>query len=169
MAGRVIVGVNRSVAGLRALRVAVTRARDLGLELWAVRTWETDIGYGDLALQRAQHARLRAEQHIVDAFADIAGGVPEALPVRSIATFGHPGPELVRMARRDDDLLVVGRGTRRRWTPSVAGYCTRHAGCPVLVVPPDALGRECSRLGGARVRRRDLDEWLTVINRRPQA
>jgi len=57
-----------------------------------------------------------------------------------------PGPALVELADRRDDLLVVGYGGRSRLGcavhGSVARYCLAHARCPVLAVPPSELIRE---------------------------
>lgn len=56
---------------------------------------------------------------------------------------GTPGPALVQIADREDDVIVVGAGRRgllhRGLGPSVGRYCLAHAGCPVLAVPPSPL------------------------------
>ncbi|HEY3687288.1 MAG TPA: universal stress protein, partial [Streptosporangiaceae bacterium] len=73
------------------------------------------------------------------AFAEAAGGIPEDIDVTRRTTEGVPGHELVRVADRPDDLLVVGRerhlALHRVLRGSAAGYCVDHAVCRVLVVP----------------------------------
>src|SRR5215470_10488863 len=57
-----------------------------------------------------------------------------------------PGPTLVALADRQDDLLIVGYGGRARLGCTVHGTVTRccmaHARCPMLAVPPPDLIRE---------------------------
>jgi nucleotide-binding universal stress UspA family protein len=59
---------------------------------------------------------------------------------------GPPGPALVWMADRSDDLLVVGCGGWSRLGRVVHGavsrYCLAHARCPVLAVPAPEMIRE---------------------------
>ncbi|GAB7039062.1 MULTISPECIES: universal stress protein [Catenuloplanes] len=153
---RVIVGVHRSIAGLRALRTGVEWARELGVPLHAVRAWEAEVTYGEIMAPKLDRARRRAVRDIADAFADISGGEPAGVTVRRVVPFGRPGPALVAYSVRDDDLLLVGRGRHLPWRPSVAGYCARHARCPLLVVPPDALGREAGRRRATRLLLREL-------------
>jgi nucleotide-binding universal stress UspA family protein len=73
------------------------------------------------------------------------GAVPTDVPVQVVAVNGAPGPALVDVAHRDDDMIVVGdaqrRGLRRLRSGRVARHCVRHAVCPVLVVPPPVLAR----------------------------
>jgi hypothetical protein len=63
------------------------------------------------------------------------------------------------VADSDDDLLVVGSGRRGLRSRLVSGrvtrYCLRHAGCPVLAVPPAALG-STTGLRGWAFRHREL-------------
>ncbi len=90
----------------------------------------------------------------------------EDLARRSVATLTpvlawEPGPVLVALASRLDDLLIVGAGRRGMlaW-PSrgrVSRYCVSHALCPVLAVPPAILAQEGRGLHGWALRRRGLN------------
>jgi nucleotide-binding universal stress UspA family protein len=169
--GRVIVGVQPSVAGLRALRLAVAEARRRGPELHAVRVWEdrrirpTGLeGWPpyDEWFRRAERA---AADTITNAFREAMGGIPADLDVEPVPVVGKPGRVLVGYAYRDADVLYVGHRQRgwlgRLVNRSVAGYCVAHAACPVQVVPPDAFGREATGRGAARALRRDLTALAT--------
>jgi nucleotide-binding universal stress UspA family protein len=143
--GRVIVGVDGSLASLGALRRAVAEARQRQMPLCAVRVVpEVHAWLGAAPLDEADLAAF--ERHITAAFADALGGYPPDLAIRTTVMVGSPGPALVSLAHHDDDLLVVGSGDHRRRRRSVSGYCVRHARCPVLAVPLPALARAMRRL-----------------------
>ena len=132
--GRVIVGVDDSPAGFRALHAAVAQARGLGRELIAVRAYPAPTVGGtpwqsppDWRLPRVpqpptsepwqrmqaagQERELSAVRRI---FEQALGGLPQDVRVRSVASVGPPGPVLVALAYRADDLLVVGKRPGRR-------------------------------------------------------
>lgn len=185
--GRVVVGVDSTLSGLHALRLAVAEARVRGLALHAVRTWgpapseqpaHDSAGGPGIGLVRRPAAAASegpaagAAGHpapaavaaaIVDqAFADTMGGEPPDIPVRTVLVPDLPGPVLVEYACRDNDLLVIGTGRRgfpRRLRGSpVVRYCLRHASCPVLVVPPPPLTRAGSPRTLLRELRREIDQ-----------
>ncbi|HTJ34692.1 MAG TPA: universal stress protein [Dactylosporangium sp.] len=162
--GRVIVGVEDSLAGLRALRVAVAEARRRGTALHALRAW--NLNPSGQGTSRAWYDELEraAAATIVEAFDKTLGGLPGDVDVAATTVVGHPGRALVRYADRDDDTLVIG-AARRHWLrrlvrPSVARYCVARAQCPVLVVPPDAFARQARREGMARSIRRGLPSLI---------
>ncbi len=160
--GRVIVGVDGSLASLGALRRAVDEARRRGTQLCAVRVVRQEhLQLGSVPLQDEDMAHL-CEQ-INAAYEDALGGVPRDLTTRSVVIVGTPGRSLVRYARHEDDLLVVGVGAqsrwRRWWDGSVSGYCVRHARCPVLTVPLSEFARTMRRARLPR-RRGGLEELL---------
>jgi nucleotide-binding universal stress UspA family protein len=146
---RVIVGVDGSLAGLRALRVAVAEARRRGAALHALRAWPYESSVGLVGDMWARAAREAAADAIVGVFAEAMGGVPDDIVVRGVVVNGSPGLALVGYADRDDDLLVVGCGQHGRLgrllRRRVGRYCAVHASCPVLMVPPDAFAREAAR------------------------
>ncbi|WP_084714446.1 universal stress protein [Streptacidiphilus rugosus] len=159
--GRVVVGVDDSLAGLRALREAVEMARLRGMEVCAVRTyppppepgsggWNTGTDGMDPQFFATQDPRSALERNALaaarHAFDQAMGGVPRDVVV-SIETESVPLHQaLVAVACRDEDVLVVA-GPRRRhswWPPrrSVALRCVTRAGCPVLIVPAPRGARE---------------------------
>ena len=147
---RVIAGVSGSLRSLGALRAAVAEARSAGAALLAVLAWAP--AGGEIAYLRARCPLLlrlweqEARERLRDAFDQAFGGLPEGVAVRQLVVRAPPGPALVELADRRDDLLVVGYGGRSRLGYAVHGtvtrYCLAHARCPVLTVPPPELIRE---------------------------
>jgi hypothetical protein len=147
---RVIAGVNGSVRSLAALRAAAAEARAAGAMLLPLLAW-APVG-GEVAYRRAPCPNLlRLWEHAAcermrGAFDDAFGGMPDGLMIRPLVVRGAPGPALVDIADRPDDLLVVGGGGWGRLACTVHGsvsrYCLAHARCPVLAVPPPDLIRE---------------------------
>lgn len=143
---RVIVGVHDCLAGLQALRCGVAEAQRRGAALYAVRAWTIPYAGQGVGLSAWRQELVDdAAVTVYSAFSTALGGLPPEVEVRVLAPEGVPARVLVELADRDSDLLVVGdcqRGALRRiCSRSVARYCTRHAICPVLVVPPPALAR----------------------------
>jgi len=150
---RVIAGVSGSVRSLAALRAAVTEARISGAPLQAVLAW-APVG-GELAYARAPCAALLEQweqaacQRLLDAFDKAFGGMPRDVEISAAVVRAAPGPALVELAGRPDDLLVVGYGGRgwlgRATHGAVTRYCIAHARCPVLTVPPPDLIQQMRR------------------------
>ena len=147
---RVIAGVNGSVRSLAALRVGAAEARAADAELLPVLAW-TPVG-GEIAYIRSPcppllHVWEQAARDRLHTALDVAfGGLPGELAVHPVLVRGAPGPSLVWIARRADDLLVVGCGGWGRLGfalhGSVSRYCLAHARCPVLAVPAPEMIRE---------------------------
>jgi len=135
---------------LGALRAAAAEARAAGAPLLAVLAWAP--AGGELAYRRGPCPLLlrlweqEACERLRDAFDDAFGGMPSGVAVHQLMVRAPPGPALVELADRRDDLLVVGYGGRSRLGYAVHGaitrYCLAHARCPVLTVPPPELIRE---------------------------
>jgi nucleotide-binding universal stress UspA family protein len=163
---RVIVGVDESMAGLRALRVAVEEARRRGASLHAVRAWTAPATWGGVGVPVwRQEMTAGAVEEIRRAFDEALGGLPRDLTVVLVTGEGPAGPVLSRHAYRDSDLLVVGARrpgllgrVGRLLRPSIARHCLAHAGCPVLVIPPDSFARTAGRRGAGRELGRELSE-----------
>lgn len=156
--GRVVVGVEDSLAGLQALRYAVAEARRRHARLVAVRGWQVPASWtGGHAAWWGHELAGDARLAIHAAFHAALGGLPADVPVQLCIVRGAPGPTLVGCADRPTDLLVIGGSTRSRgWGParaSVAWYCARHGRCPVVVVPPPDLARTSTRQLVRAVRR----------------
>jgi len=132
---RIVVGVDGSDAGVRALRWAVREASARGGTVHAVAVWSWQ---GLDALPASpQTARDAAEQLLGEAVAQVVQDAPRAVVVPR-AVLGQPADALVDYAR-DADLLVLGSHGHGRLfhavLGSVADQCVRTAHCPVVVVP----------------------------------
>lgn len=144
---RVIAGVSGSLRSLGALRAGVAEARSRGAVLLAVLAWAP--AGGEVAYRRAPSPLLlrlwesAAGERLRESFDAVFGGMPAGVTVRMMVVRARPGPLLVELADRPDDLLVVGYGGRSRLGCAVHGsvtrYCLSHARCPVLAVPPPEL------------------------------
>jgi len=150
-AGRVVVGIDDSPAGLAALRWAIGFARSRGSRLVAVRAW---------ALGLPRHGGLRRYSSRTPVVIAFHGAEPEHAAMRLTKRAlreagpdalrdvdlmietpeGNPGPVLTQIASGSDDVLVVGTtpgpSLRRAVHGSVSAYCSAHAHCPVTVVTP---------------------------------
>jgi hypothetical protein len=90
------------------------------------------------------------------------GGLPAGLATQPVVRRGKPGKILAGLARRPDDILVVGAGRRGRLRRLLRGrvsrYCLATARCPVLAIPPPDLAQHAGRgLRGWAFRHRGLD------------
>ncbi|HUC21339.1 MAG TPA: universal stress protein [Streptosporangiaceae bacterium] len=151
---RVVVGVDDSRGGLAALAAAVRLARAHGAELLAVRAWA-------LGLPRHGGRRMRhlSHPHVILSFSGteqcaassvlvrralsaVAGGKPQEMRVSIETPETDPALALIAVASRPGDVIVVGtrpgHPVQRLIHGSVSRYCSRHARCPVLVVPASA-------------------------------
>jgi nucleotide-binding universal stress UspA family protein len=147
---RVIAGVSGSLRSLGALRAGMAEARSRGATLLAVLAWAP--AGGEVAYMRAPCPLLlrlwerAAKERMRDSFDAVFGGIPADVTVQTMVVRARPGPLLVELADRPDDLLVVGYGGRRLLGRAVHGavtrYCLAHARCPVLAVPPPELINE---------------------------
>ena len=150
-AGRVVVGIDDSPAGLAALRWAIGFARSRGARLVAVRAWALGLPrHGGLRRHSSRtpvviafhgtepgHAAMRLTKRALrEAAPDPLGDVDLMIETPE----GNPGPVLTQIASGRDDVLVVGTtpgpSLRRAVHGSVSAYCTAHAHCPVTVVTP---------------------------------
>jgi nucleotide-binding universal stress UspA family protein len=147
---RVIVGVSGSLRSLGALRAGVAHACLTEATLLAVLAWAPEGG--EVAYLRAPCPMLLelwehdACERMLAAFDAAFGGIPAGVSVQTMVVRGRPGPLLVSVADKPDDLLVVGYGGRS-WAGyvlhgSVTRYCLAHARCPVLAVPPPEMIRK---------------------------
>ena len=148
---RVIVGIDDSPAGLAALATATDLARSCGARLVAVRSWALGLPrHGGRRMRHLSHPhvvlsfsgagqRAAATTLIGNAFKAAVGRVPQDVTVTFETPASDPAVALVGLASQPGDVIVVGTGgghlTRRLVHGSVSRYCTRHASCPVVVVP----------------------------------
>ncbi|HEX6234708.1 MAG TPA: universal stress protein [Jiangellaceae bacterium] len=158
--GRVIVGIDPSPSGMRALRRAVDEARDRDAVLVAVRSWLTQPRMYAVAPDLRDVDEADTRELVMRTFAETFGGFPDDVKVEVEVLPDYPGPALVRLADRDDDLLVLGSG-HRNWRGSASRtvrYCVAWAACPVLVIPPPQLVRAVPQRVLLRQLRREIED-----------
>lgn len=160
--GRVVVCVDDSLAGLRALREAVELAHRRGAELRAVRTYRLpsrSVGgcwYPELGPQPHNYAtedelkalKRDAAAAVVRAFQQAMGAVPCGVVVCVQPTNG-PAHRVLVDDCQENDLLVVAASRHLHWwwpapRPTVR-RCLARAVCPVLVVPAPQGARDLGR------------------------
>lgn len=136
---RIVVGVDGSDGGRRALQWAVHEADERGAVVQAVTAWRWDTP--DLPLRATTHPdeeRARAERTQREQIASLGG---RYLAMVSAEVVEGPAAEVLSMVARDADLLVLGsHGHSRVWHTvlgSVSEECVRKASCPVVVIPVD--------------------------------
>lgn len=173
-AGRVIVGVDDSLAGLRALREATGLARRGGMQLVALRACRPSAVGADfscwpaagLGTQPPDLGELLAKSFVEHSFREAMGAIPRDVPVEIVVAY-QPAPQaLTAAAYRDGDLLVIGASQRHPWWPlrrSVGRYCAAHAQCPVLIIPPHRAARELDLTGRPWDRMRRRREFATLL------
>ncbi|MEU8436753.1 universal stress protein [Streptomyces sp. NPDC029216] len=165
MRRRVVAGVSGSTGSLTALHRAATEARSRGAELWAVLAWQAPGGglgsRASCACSPFPECRTAAVERLREALDAAFGPGGPGVTLAGQAVRGLPGAVLVDAVRGPEDLLVVGTGRRGRLLgalrPSVGRYCTAHAPCPVLSVPPSPLEAELQAVHRRNVWRVPLD------------
>lgn len=145
----IVVGVDGSSGGRRALAVAMELARDLRAAVEVVTAWtwdtlaETPL---DVDASTPAAARQHAEELQTEDVERVRAGVADPPPVSAEVVEGAPGPVLCRAAR-DARVLVLGSHghglLRQAVAGSVSRYALKHAAVPVLLVPvPHPAGAE---------------------------
>jgi nucleotide-binding universal stress UspA family protein len=135
----VVVGVDDSLTGYAALRVAVGEARRRSTPLYAVRAENDGFPSADT-------------RQITAAFLTALGGFPRDVAVcQEICTMAAP-QALVAVADDRRDLIVVGNSGKGAWhafrSGSVSRALVRRSRCPVLAVPAPEMAREMGRAVG---------------------
>jgi nucleotide-binding universal stress UspA family protein len=132
---RIVVGVDGSDGGQRALRWAAREAASRGGTVHAVTAYTFDA-LDAAAISRPEQHKL-AEAALATQVAPIREDVP-AVTITTQATLGA-APDVLIEAARDADLLVLGSHGHGRLFHAVLGSVTeasiRAATCPVVVVP----------------------------------
>lgn len=153
----VVVGVDRSLHGLAALRFAAAEALIRGVPLYAVRVQSEMLPSTDY-------------QEIDTAFGEALGGLPYGVEVHKLMAIPPVAAALARRASSERDLLVVGESGHGMWHAfwlgSVARACLRKAVCPVVAVPAPEMARTVWRRI-ARWRRGSTDVWQRFEEEQP--
>ncbi|MBV9822158.1 MAG: universal stress protein [Actinobacteria bacterium] len=138
MSGLIVVGVDGSQTSRDAARWALSQAVLTGAELRAVSTWR----WPNYLTRMPPGADLAAEtgavlDEVVDGVLAENPSAASAVTVTRHVVEGPPGPALLTQSD-GATLLVVGARGRAAFPGmllgSVAEYCVREAGCPVVVV-----------------------------------
>jgi nucleotide-binding universal stress UspA family protein len=136
---RILVGVDGSDAGYRALESAATLARSLNAELWGLGVEEklpryaATIGEVDDALHERS---IYFEEVVREA---IARSAARGIDLTMDVVTGHAADALIRYAQQYHfDLIVLGvhghHGPRAFFLGSVVDRVSEHAPCSVLIV-----------------------------------
>ena len=140
----IVVGVDGSGHSQRALEWAMNEAGIRHLPLTVLTVHPSMVGYfggvvttpQDLELTEQVRAAATAEADKV--LAELNGPHPESVTVKAVHSF--PVEELIN-ASKEADLIVLGSrgagGFTRLVLGSTADQVTRHAHCPVTIVPPE--------------------------------
>lgn len=134
---QIVVGVDGSPAGQRALRWALAEASRRKESILAVTAWRWD------ALDNVDTISSAAADEAAAMLSLQIDAVPAservAVPILKQVREGRPG-DVLTAAARDADLLVIGsHGHSHRLQEvlgSTAEECVRNASCPVVVLPP---------------------------------
>ena len=135
----IVVGVDGSDGGRRALDWAVGEADARGSALVAVTAWSWDgLEFGPVTATNPTEAKERATRLLDDEIRALIARHGSHLPVASEVIEGSPSDVLAEAARTADLLVLGSHGhSRVRHTVlgSVSEACVRKASCPVVVVP----------------------------------
>jgi len=135
----IVVGVDGSEGGRRALDWAATEAADRGGAVQAVTAWSWDgIEYAPVAAGSPGEAAERARELLDRELAALAERRGSGFPVAAEVIEGRPA-DVLAAAGRAADLLVLGSHGHSRVRHTVLGSvsedCIRKAACPVVVIP----------------------------------
>ncbi len=141
----IIVGVDGSRHSQRALEWAMNEAAARHAPLGVLTVHQAAVGYfggietSDRDRDLTARAQASAQAEADTLLAELTGPRPESVTVRAVN--GFPVEELIN-ASKDADMIVLGShgagGLTRFLMGSTAGQVSRHAQCPVHIVPAEA-------------------------------
>jgi nucleotide-binding universal stress UspA family protein len=136
---RIVVGVDGSEGGRRALLWAVREAAAREGTVHAVIAWRWDsVDLPPYAATHPDELRRCAEQVLTEEIQAIPGFERSGVPIAAEAVGGW-APDVLAAAARSADLLVLGSHGHGRMHHTVLGSvseeCVRKASCPVVVIP----------------------------------
>jgi nucleotide-binding universal stress UspA family protein len=139
---RIVVGVDDSEGGRRALRWALEDASRRQARVVAVLAWHRPLMGASpavAAIVDPAEEQAFAEARLAGIVGDALEAAPAGVVVDHVVTEGSPARTLLDEAR-GADLLVVGSRGRGGFAGlllgSVSQHCVHHAPCPVVVVRP---------------------------------
>jgi nucleotide-binding universal stress UspA family protein len=135
----IVVGVDGSEGGRRALDWAVQEATARGGAVRAIIAWSWDgMEYGPIASSRPAEESQRASRIIDREVKELIQRRGSHLPVAAEVIEGRPA-EVLAAAGSKADMLVLGSHGHSRVRHTVLGSvsedCIRKASCPVVVIP----------------------------------
>lgn len=141
----IVVGVDGSDGGRRALDWAVGEADARGSAVEAVTAWSWDgLEFGPVTATNPREAKERATRLLDDEIRALVARHGSHIPVAAQVIEGSPGVALAHVAR-SADLLVLGSHGHSRVRHTVLGSVSedtiRRAACPVVVIPVPAPDR----------------------------
>jgi len=142
MNGRIVVGVDGSVAAQRALRWALEEAKLRHVEVDVVNAYRYEMywseAFGMTALAPEADLANDSEALVREAVERAADVAKDHVVVRARSVEG-PAANVLLDASASADLLVVGSRGRGGFAGlllgSVSQQCANHARCPVVIVP----------------------------------
>jgi nucleotide-binding universal stress UspA family protein len=134
----IVVGVDGSEGGRRALLWAVREAQSRGGTVQAVTAWQWDgIAMPPVATD-PESERLRASNMLDREIETLPAFERRGVPIATETVRGRPA-DVLTAAARDADVLVLGsHGHSRVWHTvlgSVSADCISKSPCPVVVIP----------------------------------
>jgi nucleotide-binding universal stress UspA family protein len=155
----IVVGVDGSGHSRAALEWAVREAAVRHAPLTVVTVHQAPVEYLGSAVDQAQDHDLAeryrqvAQDEVDRVFARTGEARPECVTVQSV---NGPATDALLAAALDADMLVVGSrgavGFPRSLIGSVSSQVTRHANCPVVVIPAQHRRYPPHRACGRRLR-----------------
>ncbi|MFC7530090.1 universal stress protein [Actinoplanes sp. GCM10030250] len=135
----IVVGVDGSDGGRRALEWAVREAAERGNAVQAVMVWSWDgLDYGPVTATTREEEQQRASEVLAAQVQEVISRYGSHLPIAAEAIEGRPA-DVLSAAARNAGLLVLGShghsALRHTVLGSVSAECVRKATCPVVVIP----------------------------------
>ncbi|GAB3490616.1 universal stress protein [Flexivirga lutea] len=131
---RVVVGVDGSADGDKAVLWAADYAEQIGADLVLVTAWQWPSSYGSPVVW----PDFRPDEEARTVLQKVKANVPQGHAVVEAAVYeGRAGRVLVEAAKHAAALVVGSQGhgaVAEALLGSVSAYCVRHAHCPVVVV-----------------------------------
>ena len=144
MADQIVVGIDGSGGGAKALDFAFEEARRRDADLTGIYAWHyptlaaTPAPFGGVPLPPVEEMESAAQEglhHILEGI-----DVPEGVRFEGVVREGSPARVLIE-ASDDADLIVIGTRGHGGFTGlllgSVSQQVVSHSKCPVLVVPSE--------------------------------
>ncbi|MBM2616329.1 universal stress protein [Actinoplanes sp. LDG1-06] len=135
----IVVGVDGSEGGRRALEWAVHEAGERGSAVQAVIAWSWDgVEFGPVLATSPQQAKEAAARLLDTEIAAMLPKYGSHIPVAAEVIEGEPA-QVLGTCSRSADLLVLGShghgAVRHTVLGSVSEKAIRKAACPVVVIP----------------------------------